>query len=70
MAQAPIMKTKQDLIQSARRTITEIQQYFAEAKTYNQNTGDRVDPDPDGSVLRVAHALEQFVYRSEPIINV
>jgi hypothetical protein len=66
------MMTRQNLIDRAQQDLRDIRQYFVDIAHHNQTTlpEDYVEPDPDGSVLSMAHALEKFVHVNSPVIGV
>lgn len=66
----PMTKTK--LIERARQNLSDVRQYFIDIAHHNLTTmpEDYVDPDPDGSVLQMAHGLERFIHAHEQVIDV
>lgn len=58
------MKTKLQLFVEARRQRAELTQYFNDVSHWNNTRGKTegiIDPDPDGSMHRVAFALDEFL---------
>lgn len=65
------MKTKSELLDRARRQLDDVRQYFNDVNHWNRvNPKDFIDPDPDGSVTRMAHGLERFIHTNTVVIDV
>ena len=63
------MKTRTELLAAARRQRDDIEQYFTDVASWNENKGGitrglawgPIDPDPDGSLLRIKRALDKLI---------
>ena len=58
------MKTRNQLISTARKQRQEISQYLRDVTHWNNTRGKTegmIDPDPDGSMERMAHALDRML---------
>lgn len=66
------MITKQQIIDRAKRQLNEIHQYFNDVEHWNRVhvDEDRIDADPHGTVDQMAHALELFITRHSPVIDI
>jgi hypothetical protein len=64
MPKIPTMKTRKQLIAEARRQRKELTQYFNDVRHWNNTRGKTegiIDPDPDGSMGRMAQALDDML---------
>ncbi|MDB6017707.1 MAG: hypothetical protein JWR19_2196 [Pedosphaera sp.] len=64
-----LMKTRQQIIQSARKQRIEIQQLFIDVEHWNTavrpETEAKIDADPDGKMKQIADALDQMLLKED-----
>lgn len=66
------MKTRQQIITEAQRQRDELTQYFNDVSHWNDTRGKTegiIDPDPDGSMHRIADALDNFLAKEASTPN-
>ena len=60
------MKTRNKIIKQAKKQLSEIRQYFTDVEHWNSTRGPaegRIDPDPDGSMMKTQSDLENMLSR-------
>jgi hypothetical protein len=67
------MKTRDEIIQEVRRQLAEIDQYFTDVASWNDNRGKvegLIDADPDGSVGKIRKGLRKLIETEDRRIRI
>lgn len=66
------MKTREQIVNEAKKQLAEIRQYFNDVSHWNNTRGKKeglIDPDPDGSMHRCQKALEEMLAKEIRVVK-